>query len=126
MGRVKQPREVAELKGAVAHDPQRYRMEPAKSDYEMGLPPDHLTEGAKGVWFELSTYAAKGVLTGGDRMLMELTSVLMDKFRTSPNDFPSAQIGHLISCFARMGLTPSDRQKIGFEKVKEANPFESF
>lgn len=125
MSRVAQPREVAELKGLVQHNPQRYRKQPAKSEFALGQCPDYLDDGSKAVWFELETYAAKGVLTGGDRMVLELTCALMSEFRDEPRKFAAAKIGHLISCFARLGLTPADRQKIGFDKPKEENPFDA-
>lgn len=125
MARIPQPRELAELKGSTRHDPQRYRKEPAKSDFPLGQSPDYLDDGAKAVWFELETYAAKGVLTGGDRMVMEVTCGLMSEFREDPRKFAAAKIGHLISCFARLGLTPADRQKVGFDKPKDENPFDA-
>lgn len=126
MTRIAQPREVAELKGATKHDPQRYRKEPAKSEFALGAAPDHLSALEKGVWFELETYAAKGVLTGGDRLVLEMTSVLVAQFRADKKGFPAAKIGHLIGCLARLGLTPADRQKIGTEKPKDENAFNTF
>src|SRR5690606_13268287 len=121
-----QPREVAELKGLTKHNPQRYRKVPAKSEFPLGEMPEHLSEGAKGVWFELETYSAAGVLTGGDRMLLALTAELVAEWREDPRAFPAARIGHLISCLGRLGLSPADRQKIGTEPVPEGNPFEKF
>ena len=126
MGRTAQPREVAELKGSTKQNPQRYRREPAKSEYLLGQPPDYMAEDAKAVWFELETYAAKGVLTGGDRLVLEVTSTLVAEFRRNPGEFSAAKIGHLIGCLARLGLTPADRQRIGVEKPKDENPFNDF
>jgi len=125
MGRIPQPREVAELKGATRHDPQRYRKEPAKSEYALGQPPDYMAADAKAAWFELETYTAKGVLTGGDRMVLELTASLIAHFRRDPEGFSSSKTAQLIGCLARLGLTPADRQKIGFEKPKDENPFDA-
>lgn len=126
MTRIAQPREVAELKGATKHDPQRYRSQPAKSEYPLGQCPEYMRPEEGAVWFELETYAAKGVLTGGDRMVMELTCALMAEFRSDTRAFSAAKIGQLVGCLARMGLTPSDRQKIGAPKEKETNPFADF
>lgn len=126
MARIAQPREVAELKGATRHDPQRYKKQPAKSEFPIGQAPDHLSETEKAVWFELETYAAKGVLTGGDRMLLEVTCVLVAQFRLDPKEFAAARLGHLIGCLARLGLTPADRQKVGLDKPAEGNPFDEF
>lgn len=126
MARIPQPREVAELKGADKRNPQRYRKEPAKSAYELGQPPDYMAADAKAVWFELETYTASGVLTGGDRLVLEVTATLVAEFRRDPTEFSAAKIGHLIGCLARLGLTPADRQRIGVEKPKDENPFNEF
>lgn len=126
MARHTQPRELAELKGAHKANPQRYRKEAPKSEYALGSAPDHLSPGAKAVWFELETYALTGVLTGADRLIMETTSVLVSQFRADPEGFPGNRLGHLIGCLARLGLTPADRQKLGMDKPPEDNPFNDF
>lgn len=126
MARIPQPREVAELKGATRHDPQRYRKVPAKSAFALGQPPDYMAADAKAGWFELETYAAAGVLTGGDRLVLEVTATLLAEFRRDPSEFSAARLGHLIGCLARLGLTPADRQKLGTEKPPEENPFNEF
>lgn len=126
MARIPQPREVAELKGSDRKNPQRYRKQPAKSGYELGLPPDYMEGDAKAVWFELDTYAAAGVLTGGDRLVLEVTATLIAEFRRAPAEFSAAKIGHLVGCLARLGLTPADRQRIGVEKPKDENEFNEF
>lgn len=126
MTRIAQPREVAELKGLTKHNPQRYRNQPAKSEYVLGHCPEDMKESEKAVWFELETYAAKGVLTGADRMILEVTCSLMAEFRSDRWAFTAAKIGQLIGCLARLGLTPADRQKIGAPKAKDENPFADF
>jgi phage terminase small subunit len=126
MARHAQAREIAELKGATRHDPQRYRKEPPKSEFVLGEAPSHLDVGAKAVWFELETYAAKGVLTGGDRMVMETLCVLFSQFRADPEGFSAAKIGHVIGCLARLGLTPADRQKLDVGKPPDDNAFNRF
>ena len=55
-----------------------------------------------------------------------MTSVLVAQFRADKEGFPAAKIGHLIGCLARLGLTPADRQKIGTEKPKDENAFNTF
>jgi hypothetical protein len=85
-----------------------------------------LTQAAKGVWFELETYALKGVLTGADRLIVETTSVLVAQFRGDPEGFPAAKLGHMIGCLARLGLTPADRQRLGSDRKPEGNPFDEF
>lgn len=126
MPRHTQPREVAELKGATRKHPERYRKTPPAVDMPLGNAPDYFTADQKGVWFELETYAPRGVLTGADRVAMELLSVLLDEFRKNPVDIRVAKIGQMVSCLGRLGMTPADRQKLGTEKPKEENPFDAF
>lgn len=127
MPRHTQPREIAELKGAVRHDPQRYARAEAKSDFPLGEMPSHLSPEAREVWFELETYAAKGVLTGGDRMIMATLCELFAEFKESPRDMAANRIGQMISCMGRLGLSPADRQKVGYQEPgKKTNPFEEF
>jgi phage terminase small subunit len=126
MARHPQAREVAELKGATKKHPERYRKEPPTVEQELGLPPDHMGETAKACWFELSTYAPKGVLKGADRATLELLSNLFAEYRADPKEFAVGKYTHLIGCLARLGMTPADRQKLGTEKPPAGNPFEDF
>lgn len=126
MGRHAQPREVADLKGADRIHPERYRKEVPKNAQPLGVMPDHLTEGAKAVWFEVEEYLLPGVMTAADRLVMEMLCELLAEFRKGPADFPAAKLGHLIGCTARFGMSPADRQKLGTEKPKEGNPFDQF
>jgi phage terminase small subunit len=126
MARHAQPRELAELKGANRAHPERYRKEVPKSDWALGDAPDHLSAEARAVWFELATYALPGVMTGADRLVMELLSVLVAQFRKDPEGFSAAKMSHMIGCLARIGMTPADRQKLGTEKPKDENPFNEF
>ena len=126
MPRHKQPREVAELKGAVRHDPQRYENEPPKSTLPLGDMPEWLTEAAKPVWFELEAYAAAGVLTGADRIVLGALAELVAEFREGPRDMPAARIGQMVGLLGRVGMSPADRQKLGGPKKPEGNPFDEF
>jgi phage terminase small subunit len=126
MARHRQPEELAALKGAKRHDPQRYKKKPAKSELPLGAVPTHLHRSAKKVWAELKTYALKGVLTGSDRIVLETTAVLVAEFRDDPKAMPAAKMGHMIGCLARLGLTPADRQKFGTNPPPEDNPFNEF
>jgi len=126
MGRIAQPREVAELKGAVKHDPQRYRKEVPKSDSALGQPPEKMKPTAKAIWFEIETYALPGVLTGSDRFIMEVLCNLLAEYRKSPVSFKATSMANLIKCLARLGLSPGDRQKFGVEKTDKENEFGMF
>jgi phage terminase small subunit len=126
MARHPQPREIADLKGATRHDPQRYRKEMPAVDQPLGNPPEKLSVEAQSAWFELSGLAPTGVLKGSDRIMLEMAAVLLVKFRADPDEFPSSKMTHLIGILARLGMSPADRQKLGTEKLPEGNPFDSF
>jgi len=126
MARHAQPREVAELKGATRRNPQRYRKESPKSEQPLGLAPEHLSPGAKALWFEIENLAPRGVLTGADRLTLEILAELLSEWRESPREFAVGKYTHLIGCLARLGMSPADRQKLGMEKAKEGNAFDDF
>lgn len=126
MARHPQPRELADLKGATRHDPQRYRKEVPAVEQPLGEAPAHLGEKAKAVWFELAGLAPTGVLKGSDRVMLEMASALLVMFRTDPEEFPASKMTHLIGILARLGMSPADRQKLGTEKPPEGNPFDEF
>lgn len=127
MARHIQPRAIAELKGATKKHPERYRKEPPPVDLPLGNAPDHLSESQRAVWAEIESYMPRGVATGADRMTIELLAVLMDEFRRDPVNIRVAKIGQIVSCLARLGMTPSDRQKLGVEKPEDTrNEFDQF
>lgn len=122
MPRHTQPREIALLKGAHKNHPERYRSEPPKSQLPLGFAPDHMSLEAKGCWDEIAALAVPGVLTGADRVMLELASTLLAEFRADPGEFRAAKVGHLIGLLARFGMSPSDRQKVGAPTAE--NPFD--
>ena len=81
MARHAQPRELAELKGAIRKDPQRYRNDVPKSDLPVGDPPEDMSDAAKACWFEISAKAIPGVLTYADSNMVELASDLLAEYR---------------------------------------------
>jgi len=126
VARHKQPRELAELKGATKKDPQRYKKEAPTTGKALGKPPAHLPEDVVTVWKELEKCSLPGVLTSADRFVLEVAASLLVEFRANRADFKAAKYSHLIGCLARLGLTPADRQKLGTEKTREGNPFDEF
>lgn len=126
MARHPQPLEVAKLKGADRKHPERYRKKPPAVDLPLGNAPEHLKEDEKKMWFELESYAPRGAWTGADRLTVELLAVLFCEFRKDPVGIRVAKIGQIVSCLARLGMTPADRQKLGTEKPPEGNPFDAF
>lgn len=128
MARHKQPREVAELKGAHKKNPQRYRSAPPKNDKALGKPPTHLSLDAKNIWFELQKIAPPGVLTASERIAFEMLSNLLAEYRAKPAEFPTGKYSHVISLLARLGMTAADRQRLGIrpDDNPEKDEFKDF
>ncbi len=113
MGRHKKPLELAMLTGAVKKDPQRYRKKIPKSEFPLGKPPTGMIEGADVAWHEITAACAAGVLTMTDRIILEITANLLAEYRSDPPGFAVGKLRHLIGCFARLGMSPSDRAGLG-------------
>ena len=127
MARHKQPRELAELKGAHKHDPQRYRDEPPKNKHRLGDPPAHMEEKAREIWYELLSHSLPGVATASERFIFEILSNLMMEYRVDPKGFATMKYSTMLGCIAKLGLSPTDRQKLGVNKGDEKkNEFEDF
>ena len=120
--------EMAALKGADRVNPGRFRdrKKAPKSELPLGNAPDDFDAGQQKAWFELSSYAIPGTLTGADRVALETASVLLAEFRSNRAAFPAAKYGRLFQYLSAFGMTPVDRQKLGAAKDDgEANPFDS-
>lgn len=127
MPRHKQPEEVARLKGATRTHPDRYRNRPAKNEHELGRAPAYLRKDAKRAWNELVKWSLPGVLTAAERPTLELFANLLADFRDAPSEFPAQKMAAMLSCIGRLGMTPSDRQKIVMAKqAKQADPMAEF
>lgn len=113
-----QPRELAEAKGALKKHPERYRKEPPAVAQPVGTAPAHLSPQAKACWFEIESLAPLKVLTGADRVTLELLANLLAEFRDDPTAFPANKMTHMRGCLASFGMTPSDRQRLGTEKPR--------
>ncbi|MGA4815958.1 hypothetical protein ACPA9J_15845 [Pseudomonas aeruginosa] len=70
---------------------------------------------------------SRAFLTGSDRIILEVTANLLADYRANPDRVRGWQVHtYLIGNLARLGPTPSDRQKFGLEKPKEKDEFEDF
>jgi len=113
MGRPKTPISKAILTGARDRNPQRYRGEAPKSDYPVGNPPDSMPRDVKMIWPEILEQCADGVMTAGERIMLELACYLIYEFRAMPGEFPSAKMTNLRGILGSFGLAPSNRHKLG-------------
>jgi len=116
MAKHTQPRELAELKGATQVNPERYRDEIPKSKLPIGEYPSERSSEPRDCWFEISSMCIPGVLTGADRIMMEVAADLLGEYREDHKKFASAKRGQLVSCLARFGMSPSDRNNLGVVK----------
>lgn len=116
MPRPRTPTPILEATGALTHDSKRYASrttEPMPTG-DLGTPPKHPTTAQKKTWKELAVTAPAGVLTSADRWIVETAVILMTKIRTA--SFTAADIGHLRSCLASLGMTPADRSRVSVTK----------
>ena len=120
MGRHRKPIELARLSGADKKNPQRYRGEVPKADQPFGEYPAIRSTDPAECWREISAQCIPGVLTGADRIILEITSHLLAEYRSDPEGFAVGKYQHLVSCFGRLGMSPSDRTKLGVTKPSDS------
>ena len=119
MGRHRKPIESHRLSGADKKNPQRFRGEVPKSDLPFGEYPTDRSTNPPECWAEIAALCIPGVLTGSDRIIMEIASDLLAEYRTDPKAFTSAKLRLMVSTFGRFGMSPTDRQKLGIVTKKE-------
>jgi len=86
MPRPRKPTQVLEDKGAFKHDPARAeaRKNEPKQLKPLGDPPDYFDQTHIAVWNEYVEECPRGVLTSGDRKVLELAVRLTCKMRFTP------------------------------------------
>ena len=81
----------------------------------------------KALWNELLEIAPPHVLANADRWVARTACILMAKMRQygiGRRGLQPAQIGQLINCLGKMGMTPVDRSRIIVPPHEEQqNPF---
>ena len=121
MARHKIPSHSKELKNTDRAD--RVNPNEPKPTEEIGEPPKHLSGKQKDAWNELIEITNDGVLKKPDRIIVEIAAMLLAKMRDE--GLISSERTHLISCLARMGNSPSDRQNVNSDGKKE-DPWKKF
>ena len=124
MARLPNPIEHQRLTGQDKVHPERYGKETPKSELPLGEYPQELATDPAQIWFEVSSLAIPGVLTGADRLMMEIACNLLSEYRKDPVGFAVGKYTHLISCLARFGMSPSDRTRLGVGKQDDEDDFE--
>lgn len=119
MARPRKPTAVLELTGAFKKNPQRKKArstEPVPTG-EVGPPPPHFDAPLTAIWYEVIAIIPAGVLTGADRILVELTCSLIHSLRTYTCEKGDKSL--LKNCLASLGMTPAERSKISVPKQTE-------
>lgn len=124
--RNRQPLELAQLKGATRHDPQRYRGSIAKHPDPVGEPPALMSDNELLAWQEVVDRSLPGVLTKTDAFFVEFAARHLAEYRENPPEFPAARFRNLMSVLSKLGFSPSDRQAFSIESPPEDNPFNQF
>jgi hypothetical protein len=132
MSRHRLPTDILLRNGAFEHDPQRLaaREDEPKPAGPLGDPPEYFLLAERQAWTELSEQVPRGVLTIADRVLVEITSGLIARLRDrdpeTARPLKAAEYNLVISCLARMGLTPADRSKIAAKPPDSEKPADTF
>lgn len=96
-----------------------------KAAGEVGGPPADWTPEQKLLWWEVVNSAPDGVLTGSDRLLIELACRNLGQIRASGERMTAAQSAEMRRCLGEMGMTPSERARLSAPGEKAGNPFAS-
>lgn len=126
MARPRKPTKVHELTGAFKKNPDRKAArsgEPVPVSDIDATPPPHFDEYQGKVYLEVLSQIPPRVATVSDKIIVEVTAVLLARFRTD-SDFKTADLGLLMKNLSQLGMTPADRSKISVpDAPKKGNPF---
>jgi hypothetical protein len=95
--------------------------EPAAAG-DLGQPPSDWTPAQKALWWEVVNSAPAGVLTGSDRLLVELAVRNLAQVRAAA-EITAAQSAEMRRCLGEMGMTPSERSRLSAPQPGASNPF---
>ena len=128
MGRHAKPDEVKRLTGAHKAHPARFPDFVPKSVQPIGNCPEHLDELGREFWNHVVLCAPKDVLTGMEREVLTIAADLHSlRRRKGVDELPASKISLMIQCYARLGMSPADRQQLGTnEPPAGANEFDAF
>lgn len=115
MARPRTPTNVLDARGSFKKHPERKRQD-AETSGPLGAAPDHISGGVLDAWNEITGSAPREVLTGSDRISIELAANLLSQFRIDPTEFPAAKLVRLEALLGKFGMTPADRAKVGGKK----------
>jgi hypothetical protein len=123
MARPRVPKAKAEVSGAAAHDPQRFKdRKSPKRIRPLGEPYKAMTDKQKMAWTELE-YELPW-LTSSHRPLVRLACVWMAKM--DEDDFGVSATQALSSILSKLGATPVDETKVNHTDDGDEDPADKF
>jgi hypothetical protein len=122
MPRPRTPTKILDARGSFKKHPERRRDgEPEVTSPLGSFPKKKIT--ADGCWKELADIAPLGVLTGADRLSVEIAANLMVEYRKAPDEMQTSRLTLLNRLLGQFGMTPSDRARLSIPKAGNENPF---
>lgn len=115
----------AVLNGALKVHPGRYQARGPVDAAPLGDPPVHLSIAAKNAWKEIAASAPEGLLTSGDRFLLEIACVLLCRVRNRKVPPKNSEINAFANVLTKLAMTPLDRGKadlVPAAPVREHDP----
>jgi len=117
-----------QLSGSTKAHPGRYKdrtnLEPCPSG--IGLPPSHVSLARKRIWAEIVQSLPEGHLQSADRALLEVVTFLMSRMRNRRVSVTKGEITLLINALSKLGLTPTDRQRVVIPVKPKANVYSAW
>ena len=126
MARPRTATEILKARGAFRKDPQRVRVDPEPTGTLRKTPPNNLTTDQKRAWQRIVRIAPARVLQCSDEIMVELAAVLLAEFQADPGMMPTARLLRLETQLGKLGLSPSDRARVGVEKPPAPNVCDEF
>jgi hypothetical protein len=123
MPKPRTPKDKAEVSGAAAHDPARFKdRKSPKRTRPIGEPYAAMTESQKAAWAELS-YEMPW-LTSSDRVMLRLACMWIAKM--DDDDFGVSATQALSSILSKLGASPSDVSKVNHDTDEDEDPSDKF
>lgn len=90
---------------------------------DIGRPPRGFDADQRRAWRDIVQGAPAGVLTGSDRVTVELAARTLALVRTGdPSTVKAAMVAQLVSLLGRLGMTPCDRARLNLPAPAQPKP----
>src|SRR5688572_2319239 len=125
MANPRTPLAKAEVSGAAAKNPQRFRNRKASNAGPLGEPYARMTEAQKTVWREMA--GDMPWLNAGHRILVRLACVMVAKMDADEDGEIGVSATHALSgILSKLGATPVDESKVNHAGGEEEDPTDKF